>query len=182
MNSLPFERMEGESEQAWSSCLLYVLLSPDIRSVERAQTEFYKNSPIPSRKAGQASRGWQAWSSKFRWRERSAAFDTQRAVALMNDERTVWLKTKDDFNKIGEVKIQVQLRIETFFLNYLNDNENLFDSNATDENGELLNDLSEIGDRLEQVSKIQKILNESDKILYDRFLKSVGIESLIPMD
>ena len=182
MNSLPFERIKGESEMAFSACLMYILLPPDIRSVERAQTEFYKNSPIPSRKAGQASRGWQAWSSKFHWGKRASLLDQQKALDMIEDERTVWLKTKDDFNKIGEVKIQVQLRIETFFLNYLNDNENLFDSNATDENGELLNNLSEIGDRLEQVSKIQKILNDSDKILYDRFLKSVGIESLIPMD
>ncbi len=67
-------------------------------------------------------------------------------------------------------------------MNWLSDNGNLFDSNATDENGELLNDLSEIGNRLEQAAKIQKILCEGDRILYDRFLKSIGIESLILPD
>jgi len=178
MNSFPFERMKGESEMAWSGCLMYVLLAPDIRSVERAQTEFYKNSPIPSRKAGQASRGWQAWSSKFHWGQRSVAFDTQRALDMIEDERTVWLKTRDDFNEIGKVKIQNQLKLENYFNNWLNDNECLFDSNGVDKN-EQSNDPMAILTLIGEVAKIFKILNEGDRILYDRFLKSVGIESLL---
>jgi hypothetical protein len=30
-----------------------------------------------------------------------------------------------------------------------------------------------------EVAKIFKILNEGDRVLYDRFLKSIGIESLL---
>ena len=178
MNSFPFERMKGESEMAWSGCLMYVLLAPDIRSVERAQTEFYKNSPIPSRKAGQASRGWQAWSSKFHWGKRASLLDQQKALDMIEDERTVWLKTKDDFNEIGKVKIQNQLKLENYFNNWLNDNECLFDSNGVDKN-EQSNDPMAILTLIGEVAKIFKILNEGDRILYDRFLKSVGIESLL---
>jgi hypothetical protein len=182
MNSLPFEREKDESVLAFSGCLLYVLLPPDIRSVKRAQDEFYKNSPTPSRKAGQASRGWETWSSRYKWKQRASLIDHQRATEFIELEKNLWLETKAKFNQIGDLKQSVQLKIETFFLNWLSDNENLFDSNAKDENGELLNDLSEIGDRLEQAAKIQKILCEGDRILYDRFLKSIGIESLILPD
>jgi hypothetical protein len=153
-------------------------MSPAFRSVRKAQDEFYKNSKVPTRKEGQASRGWEQWSAKFHWRERSAAFDTQRALALMNDERTVWLKTKDDFNEIGKVKIQNQLKLENYFNNWLNDNECLFDSNGVDKN-EQSNDPMAILTLIGEVAKIFKILNEGDRILYDRFLKSVGIESLL---
>jgi len=179
MNSFPFERVEGESTLAFSACLAYCLLSGK-RSVRAAQDVFYGNGKIPSRKENQGSRQWENWCSRFHWVSRASLLDQQKSLEFVELEKQLWLKTKDDFNKIGEVKIQVQLKIETFFLNFLNDNENLFDSNATDENGELLNNLSEIGDRLEQVSKIQKILCEGDRILYDRFLISVGIKSLIP--
>jgi hypothetical protein len=182
MNSLSFERVEGESERAFAAFLIFALLPPDIRSVKRAQDEFYKNSPIPSRKAGQASRGWEVWASRFRWRERVSLLDQQKATEFIELEKNLWLETKAKFNQIGDLKQSVQLKIETFFLNWLSNNGNLFDSNATDENGELLNDLSEIGNRLEQAAKIQKILCEGDRILYDRFLKSIGIESLILPD
>jgi hypothetical protein len=173
MNSLSFERMEGESDRAFAGFLAYAFLSPDIRSVRRAQDEFYKNSPTPSRRAGSASRGWEQWSAKFHWGKRASLLDQQKSLEFIELEKNLWLKTKDDFNKIGEVKIQVQLRIETIFLNFLKDCDKKGFFSCED------NDLSEIGDRLENAAKIQKILNESDKILYDRFLKSIGIESLL---
>jgi hypothetical protein len=173
MNSFPFERVEGESEKAFSAFLIFALLPPDIRSVRRAQDEFYKNSPTPSRRAGSASRGWEQWSAKFHWGKRASLLDQQKSLEFIELEKNLWLKTKDDFNKIGEVKIQVQLRIETIFLNFLKDCDKKGFFSCED------NDLSEIGDRLENAAKIQKILNESDKILYDRFLKSIGIESLL---
>ena len=173
MNSFAFERVEGESEKAFSAFLIFALLPPDIRSVRRAQDEFYKNSPTPSRRAGSASRGWEQWSAKFHWGKRASLLDQQKSLEFIELEKNLWLKTKDDFNKIGEVKIQVQLRIETIFLNFLKDCDKKGFFSCED------NDLSEIGDRLENAAKIQKILNESDKILYDRFLKSIGIESLL---
>jgi hypothetical protein len=178
MSSLPFERAEGESEMAFSACLMYILLPPDIRSVKRAQDEFYKNSKIPSRKENQASRGWEQWSAKFRWKFRASLLDQQKALDMIEDERTVWLKTKDDFNEIGKVKIQNQLKLENYFNNWLNDNECLFDSNGVDKN-EQSNDPMAILTLIGEVAKIFKILNEGDRILYDRFLKSVGIESLL---
>jgi hypothetical protein len=121
MNSFPFERVEGESEKAFSAFLIFALLPPDIRSVRRAQDEFYKNSPTPSRRAGSASRGWEQWSAKFHWGKRASLLDQQKSLEFIELEKNLWLKTKDDFNKIGEVKIQVQLRIETIFLNFLKD-------------------------------------------------------------
>ena len=173
MNSLPFERLEGESEKAFSAFLIFALLPPDIRSVKRAQDEFYKNSPLPSRKAGQASRGWQSWSSKFHWGKRASLLDQQKSLEFIELEKQLWLETKQNFNQIGELKQSVQLKLETLFLNFLEDAEKKGFFSCDD------NDLSEVGDRIEQVSKIQKILCEGDKILYDRFLKSVGIESLL---
>jgi hypothetical protein len=178
MNSFPFERQNGESEKAFSAFLIFALLPPDIRSVRRAQDEFYKNSPLPSRKTGQASRGWENWCSRFHWRERSTLLDQQKALGMIEDERTVWLKTKDDFNEIGKVKIQNQLKLENYFNNWLNDNECLFDSNGVDKN-EQSNDPMAILTLIGEVAKIFKILNEGDRVLYDRFLKSVGIESLL---
>jgi hypothetical protein len=175
MNSFPFERLEGESTLAFSACLAYCLMSGK-RSVKAAQDIFYGNSKAPSRKENQGSRQWQNWCSRFHWVSRANLLDQQRALEFIELEKQLWLKTKDDFNKIGEVKIQVQLRIETIFLNFLKDCDKKGFFSCDD------NDLSEVGDRLENAAKIQKILNESDKILYDRFLKSVGIESLIPMD
>jgi hypothetical protein len=173
MNSLSFERMEGESDRAFAGFLAYAFLSPDIRSVRRAQDEFYKNSPTPSRRAGSASRGWEQWSAKFHWGKRASLLDQQKSLEFIELEKQLWLETKQNFNQIGELKQSVQLKLETLFLNFLEDAEKKGFFSCDD------NDLSEVGDRIEQVSKIQKILCEGDKILYDRFLKSVGIESLL---
>jgi hypothetical protein len=178
MNSLSFERMEGESDRAFAGFLAYAFLSPDIRSVRRAQDEFYKNSPTPSRRAGSASRGWEQWSAKFHWGKRASLLDQQKSLEFIELEKNLWLKTKDDFNKIGEVKIQNQLKLENYFNNWLNDNECLFDSNGVDKN-EQSNDPMAILTLIGEVAKIFKILNEGDRVLYDRFLKSVGIESLL---
>ena len=178
MNSLSFERMEGESDRAFAGFLAYAFLSPDIRSVRRAQDEFYKNSPTPSRRAGSASRGWEQWSAKFHWGKRASLLDQQKSLEFIELEKNLWLKTKDDFNKIGEVKIQNQLKLENYFNNWLNDNECLFDSNGVDKN-EQSNDPMAILTLIGEVAKIFKILNEGDRVLYDRFLKSIGIESLL---
>jgi hypothetical protein len=178
MNSFPFERVEGESEKAFSAFLIFALLPPDIRSVRRAQDEFYKNSPTPSRRAGSASRGWEQWSAKFHWGKRASLLDQQKSLEFIELEKNLWLKTKDDFNKIGEVKIQNQLKLENYFNNWLNDNECLFDSNGVDKN-EQSNDPMAILTLIGEVAKIFKILNEGDRVLYDRFLKSIGIESLL---
>ena len=173
MNSFPFERVEGESEKAFSAFLIFALLPPDIRSVRRAQDEFYKNSPTPSRRAGSASRGWEQWSAKFHWGKRASLLDQQKSLEFIELEKQLWLETKQNFNQIGELKQSVQLKLETLFLNFLEDAEKKGFFSCDD------NDLSEVGDRIEQVSKIQKILNEGDRVLYDRFLKSIGIESLL---
>ena len=178
MNSFPFERVEGESEKAFSAFLIFALLPPDIRSVRRAQDEFYKNSPTPSRRAGSASRGWEQWSAKFHWGKRASLLDQQKSLEFIELDKNLWLKTKDDFNKIGEVKIQNQLKLENYFNNWLNDNECLFDSNGVDKN-EQSNDPMAILTLIGEVAKIFKILNEGDRVLYDRFLKSIGIESLL---
>ena len=178
MNSLSFERMEGESDRAFAGFLAYAFLSPDIRSVRRAQDEFYKNSPTPSRRVGSACRGWEQWSAKFHWGKRASLLDQQKSIEFIELEKNLWLKTKDDFNKIGEVKIQNQLKLENYFNNWLNDNECLFDSNGVDKN-EQSNDPMAILTLIGEVAKIFKILNEGDRVLYDRFLKSIGIESLL---
>ena len=175
MNSFPFERESDESTLAFSACLTYVLMSGK-RSVKAAQDIFYGNSKPPSRKENQGSRQWENWSAKFHWGKRASLVDTQRALEFIELEKQLWLETKQNFNQIGELKQSVQLKLETLFLNFLEDAEKKGFFSCDD------NDLSEVGDRIEQVAKIQKILCEGDKILYDRFLKSIGIESLISMD
>jgi hypothetical protein len=172
MNSFPFEREKDESTLAFSACLTYVLMSGK-RSVRAAQDIFYGNGKIPSRKENQGSRQWQSWSSKFHWGKRASLLDQQKSLEFIELEKQLWLETKQNFNQIGELKQSVQLKLETLFLNFLEDAEKKGFFSCDD------NDLSEVGDRIEQVSKIQKILCEGDKILYDRFLKSVGIESLL---
>jgi len=174
MSSLPFERLDGESELAFAACLLYVLLPPDIRSVKAAQDIFYKNSKIPSRKENQASRGWEVFASKFRWRERASLLDQQRAIDFLEVEKLQMLKTKEHFNKLGDVKQQNQLKLEILFSGWIDRGMKKGYFGGEDEDSE------ETGVRLEQATKIQKALNESDGKLYDRVLKSIGIESLIP--
>jgi hypothetical protein len=51
MNSFPFERVEGESEKAFSAFLIFALLPPDIRSVRRAQDEGKERAYSTNRKA-----------------------------------------------------------------------------------------------------------------------------------
>ena len=173
MNSLSFERMEGESDRAFAGFLAYAFLYPDIRSVRRAQDEFYKNSPTPSRRVGSASRGWEQWSAKFHWGKRASLLDQQKSLEFVELEKQLWLETKAKFNQIGDLKQSVQLSLETLFSNWLGDAEKTGFFSCEN------NDPMEVGERIYVAAKIQKILCEGDKILYERFLKSIGIQSLI---
>lgn len=173
VNSL-LERLEGESAQAYSGFLAYALLPPDIRTVKRAQEEFYKNSKIPNRVDGQASRSWEVWSSRFKWLARASLIDQQKATDFLEAEKAQMLKTKEHFNKLGDIKQQNQVKLEILFSNWLD--RGMKKGYFGDEN----EDSHESAVRIEEAAKIQKLLNESDGKLYDRNLKSVGIESLIP--
>ena len=84
------------------------------------------------------------------------------------------LKTKEHFNKLGDIKQQNQVKLEILFSNWLD--RGMKKGYFGDEN----EDSHESAVRIEEAAKIQKLLNESDGKLYDRNLKSVGIESLIP--
>ena len=175
MNSFPFERVEGESTLAFSACLAYCLLSGK-RSVRAAQDVFYGNGKIPSRKENQGSRQWENWCSRYKWVSRASLLDQQKALEFIELEKQLWLETKAKFNQIGDLKQTVQLSLETLFSNWLEDAEKTGFFSCEE------NDPMEVGDRIYVASKIQKILCEGDRILYDRFLRSVGIESLLLQD
>jgi hypothetical protein len=171
---LPFSKESNEPDLAWAACLTYCLLPPDIRSVKKAQDEFYINKPTPTRKNGNASPGWEDWCRKFKWRERASIIDTKRATDFLSAEQSEMLKTKEDFNKLGSVKKENQLKLELIFSKWMD--RGMKKGWFGDEN----EDSHESAVRIEQAAKIQKLLNESDGKLYDRVLKSTGIESLIP--
>jgi hypothetical protein len=108
---------------------------------------------------------------------RANLLDQQRALEFIELEKQLWLETKAKFNQIGDLKQSVQLSLETLFSNWLEDGDKKGFFSIGEEN-----DPMEVGDRIYVAAKIQKILCEGDKILYDRFLKSVGIESLLNQD
>jgi hypothetical protein len=178
-SGFPFHRVEGETAAAWAACLTYCVLPPDIRSVKRAQEEFYKNSPLPSRKAGSASRGWEQWSAKFKWTERACLLDTQKALEFMEAEKDSWMKTQDDFNKISQTKQQHQTIMETYFTYWLEENKNRLDSRMKKENGDPLNDPRAVLSLIKEMNQIFKISCESDRILWDRYLTSIGIATVL---
>jgi hypothetical protein len=181
---LPFERAEGETDDAWLACLIYCcLLTRDVRSLPLAQDVYYRNKKIPSRKNGNASRGWEDWCRKFKWTERAKNFDEKRVADFLEVEHAQMIKARDEFNKLGDIKYQAQIEIELLFSNWRNQSKEkgYFAVEYTTKAGDLIeNDPGDIGNRLEQVAKIQKILNDCDRSLSDRRLTSVGIKSLIP--
>lgn len=180
---LLFSREANESETAWAACLTYCQLPPDIRSVRKAQDEFYINSQTPYRKKNQASAGWEEWCRKFKWRERASLIDTKKTNDFLSVEHAQMIKARDDFNKLGEIKYQAQIEIEILFNDWRRQSKEkgYFAVEYVNKAGELIeNDPGEVGSRLDQVVKILRGLNESDRILSDRRLTSVGIKSLIP--
>jgi hypothetical protein len=185
INEFPFEKEKDESELAWAACLTYCLMSPDTRSIKDAQEIFYRNSKVPSRDKNHASRGWETWSSKFKWKDRASKIDTKKALDIIDAEKQLWIETRKRFNKIGDVKQQTQLKLEVCLTRWLEDNPNVLATKARNEKGEvinheLINDPKEVLGIIGEAFKVFKMANESDRILYDRFLKSIGIESLIP--
>ena len=181
---LPFERAEGETDDAWLACLIYCcLLTRDVRSLPLAQDVYYTNKKIPSRKNGNASRGWESWCSRYKWKERAKNFDEKRVADFLEVEHAQMIKARDDFNKLGEIKYQAQIEIEILFNDWRRQSKEkgYFAVEYVNKAGELIeNDPGEVGSRLDQVVKILRGLNESDRILSDRRLTSVGIKSLIP--
>ena len=180
---LPFSKESNEPDLAWAACLTYCLLPPDIRSVKKAQDEFYINKPTPTRKNGNASPGWEDWCRKFKWRDRASLIDTKKATDFLSVEHAQMIKARDDFNKLGEIKYQAQIEIEILFNDWRRQSKEkgYFAVEYVNKAGELIeNDPGEVGSRLDQVVKILRGLNESDRILSDRRLTSVGIKSLIP--
>jgi len=76
----PWERLEGETPKAWAAFRHYAGTPEAERSLVRCCRTYYSH--------GRASnvKRWARWSSRFRWVERAAAWDAEKARAARKAE------------------------------------------------------------------------------------------------
>jgi len=88
----PWERQQGESAKAFDAFECYRMLGPD-RSLQAAWEKHYtRPGTLLARQrkgkeqAGQFPGYWGAWATKWRWRERAAAWDEEVATLARDQE------------------------------------------------------------------------------------------------
>jgi hypothetical protein len=172
MNGLPFEKQKNESMENFFACITYCWLHPDIRSIEKTKERFSKSFPKNKDNLFELSQ-------KFSWEKRASLVDNEKINDTLNDEKKEWLKTRDYFHELSLIKLESQKDLEEIIHNYLEDSKPYLDINKVDENGNKLNTITDVSKRLEQINRITKSANENDKILWERYLSSIGLDSLI---
>lgn len=172
MNGIPFEKSKNESLENFFACIIYCLFHPDIRNIDKTKEKFSKSFPKNKDDLFELSQ-------KFSWEKRASLVDNEKINDALNDEKKRWLETRDYFQQIGLLKLESQKDLEDLIHNYLEDCKPYLDINKVDENGNKINTITDVSKRLEQINRITKSANENDKVLWERYLSSIGLDSLI---
>ena len=172
MNGIPFEKQKNESMENFFACIIFCLFHPDIRSIEKTKEKFSRSFPKNKDNLFELSQ-------KFSWDKRASLVDNEKINDSLNDEKKQWLKTRDYFQQIGLIKLENQKGLEELLHNFLEDSKPYLDINKVDENGNKLNSITDVCKRFEQINRITKTANENDKMLWERYLSSIGLDRLI---